>query len=137
MCPLEVENIIKVVGLAPKKAKYLVSLAAQIEERFAGQVPTSIEDLKTLAGVGHKTASVVVSQMFGESAFAVDTHVHRLAIRWGLSKEEKNVDKVQEDLCRLFPRESWGKMHLQMIYFGREYCTAKNHVVSKCLVESL
>lgn len=124
-----VEQIIKPVGLAPRKASYLVDLSKMIVNQFEGVVPCSYEDLEKLPGVGHKTASVIMSQAFGEPSIAVDTHVHRLALRWGLTKEKSNPDKVQKDLCDLFPREYWNRLHLQMIYFGREYCTAKNHDV--------
>jgi endonuclease-3 len=115
--------IIKSLGLAPKKATYLVDLSSQLIERHNSIVPSSYEELEALTGVGHKTASVVMSQAFDQPAFAVDTHVHRLALRWGLTCEEKNVSKVQKNLCSAFPESSWNKVHLQMIYFGREYCT--------------
>lgn len=97
-------------------------------------MPRTYKELESLPGVGHKTASVIMSQAFGEPAIAVDTHVHRLALRWGLSRDQKNVNKVQQDLCSVFPSEHWTELHLQMIYFGREYCTAKNHVDDNCPV---
>ena len=125
----EVQRIIKTVGLAPKKAQYLVGLSKMLIADHNGQVPRTYEELERLPGVGHKTASVVMSHVFGEPAIAVDTHVHRLALRWGLSKEASNVDKVQRDLCSIFPRDKWNKLHLQMIYFGREHCVAKGHEV--------
>mmetsp|Transcript_26136 Transcript_26136/g.26365 ORF Transcript_26136/g.26365 Transcript_26136/m.26365 type:complete len:371 (+) Transcript_26136:93-1205(+) len=127
-----VRSIIQPVGLAPKKASYIVGLSKEIVERFDGKVPCTLDELISLPGVGRKTASVVMSQSFGTPAFAVDTHVHRLALRWGLSKEQKNVDKVQRDLCEAFPENEWNTLHLQMIYFGREYCPAKNHEAAKC-----
>mmetsp|Transcript_5220 Transcript_5220/g.8602 ORF Transcript_5220/g.8602 Transcript_5220/m.8602 type:complete len:391 (+) Transcript_5220:100-1272(+) len=134
MTPQAVESIIKTVGLAPSKAKYLVGLSDKLERDFGGQVPRTYKELESLPGVGHKTASVIMSQAFGEPAIAVDTHVHRLALRWGLSADKKNVNKVQQDLCSVFPSEHWTELHLQMIYFGREYCTAKNHVDENCPV---
>jgi endonuclease-3 len=105
-----VQSIIQPVGLAPRKAQYVVGLSKALLEKHNGLVPSSYEELEALPGVGHKTASVIMSQLFGEQAIAVDTHVHRLALRWGLSKEEKNVEKVQKDLCRVFPKEFWNKV---------------------------
>eukprot|EP00596_Hydrurales_sp_CCMP1899_P003808 CAMPEP_0119036292 /NCGR_PEP_ID=MMETSP1177-20130426/3915_1 /TAXON_ID=2985 /ORGANISM="Ochromonas sp, Strain CCMP1899" /LENGTH=468 /DNA_ID=CAMNT_0006995937 /DNA_START=108 /DNA_END=1514 /DNA_ORIENTATION=- len=128
----EIQKIIQPVGLAPKKSVYLKKLSQMMIDKFDGEVPNTYESLESLPGVGHKTASVVMSQAFGESALGVDTHVHRLSLRWGLSKHEKNVDKVQIDLHRQFPEEEWNKIHLQMIYFGREYCTAKLHEAKDC-----
>eukprot|EP01041_Mallomonas_annulata_P012280 gene12280-25826_t len=130
--PTFVQSIIQPVGLAPKKALYIVNLSRNLVERYNGVVPSTYEDLESLPGVGHKTASVVMSQSFGEPSFAVDTHVHRLALRWGLSKDQKNVNNVQKDLCALFPREEWNMLHLQMIYFGREFCSAKTHEAVNC-----
>ncbi len=112
LTPSFVEQIIKPVGLAPGKSKNIVALSQMICDRFHGEVPNTFDDLKSLPGVGHKTASVIMSQLFGVSAFAVDTHVHRLALRWGLTKEERNPDKVQADLCRLFPQSSWDKVSI-------------------------
>lgn len=106
----EVQRIIQPVGLAPKKAQYIVGLSKKLVETFGGVVPSTFEALESLPGVGHKTASVIRSQCFGHSSLAVDTHVHRLALRWGLSKEQRNVDKVQADLCAAFPEESWNKV---------------------------
>ena len=126
------QRIIQPVGLAPKKSQYIVKMSQELVARFAGSIPSTYEDLESLPGVGHKTASVIMSQVFGVPSFAVDTHVHRLAQRWGISKEAKNVNKVQKDLCEFFPQEAWNKLHLQMIYFGREYCTAKDHKPSEC-----
>jgi endonuclease-3 len=121
--------IIQPVGLAPKKSKYLVGMSQKIISDYNGELPSTIDELTTLPGVGRKTASVILSQVFGQPSLAVDTHVHRLSLRWGLSAEKTNVDKVQRDLCATFPEDTWNKVHLQMIYFGREFCTAKNHVV--------
>ena len=126
-----IQRIIQPVGLAPRKASYVYNLSKKLLDEYNGIVPNSFEALESLPGVGHKTASVIMSQLHGVNAFAVDTHIHRLALRWGLSKDERNVDKVQADLCKVFPEENWNKAHLQMIYFGREYCPAKNHVVSE------
>ncbi|CAM9335277.1 unnamed protein product, partial [Ectocarpus fasciculatus] len=131
-----VQDIIKSVGLAPKKAVYLVELSKKLVSDHNSTVPASYKALESLPGVGHKTASVMMSQSFGHPAIAVDTHVHRLANRWGLSNE-KNVDKVQQDLMAVFPEETWNKLHLQMIYFGREFCTAKDHTPSGCPICSL
>eukprot|EP01031_Cornospumella_fuschlensis_P036095 gene36095-43768_t len=129
----EVQRIIQPVGLAPKKAQYVVGIAKALVEKFDSKVPGSYEELESLPGVGHKTASVIMSQLHKVPSFAVDTHVHRLALRWGLSKHQ-DVNKVQTDLCAAFPVEVWDKRHLQMIYFGREYCPAKNHKPSDCPV---
>lgn len=107
MTPGEVQKIIQSVGLAPRKSEYLVGLSRKIVEEFNGEVPRTLEELESLPGVGRKTASVILSQAFGTPAFPVDTHIHRLALRWGLSKDEKNATKVQEDLCKLFPVEAW------------------------------
>jgi endonuclease-3 len=127
----EILSLIRSCGLAPSKAKNLKRLAQQLVEEHGGKVPRDIETLETLAGVGHKTASVVMSQAFGEPAFAVDTHIHRLAKRWGLSNG-KAVKQTEADLKKLFPREEWGRRHLQIIYFGREYCPARNHDEDAC-----
>ena len=134
MAKLDVEEIltlIREIGLAPTKAKNLKRMSELLLERHGGQVPQSFEALEALPGVGHKTASVVMSQAFGEPAFPVDTHIHRLAARWGLSSG-KNVEQTERDLKKLFPRESWNALHLQIIYFGREYCPARGHDLSKC-----
>lgn len=130
--PTFVQGIIQPVGLAPKKSQYIVNMSQELVARFEGAIPSTYEELESLPGVGHKTASVIMSQVFGVPSFAVDTHVHRLAQRWGISKEAKNVNKVQKDLCEFFPQDAWNKLHLQMIYFGREYCTAKDHTPSQC-----
>ena len=109
----------------------LRKLAQMLVDEHDGAVPSSIEALERLPGVGHKTASVVMSQAFGEPAFAVDTHIHRLAARWGLSSG-KTVEQTERDLKKVFPREEWSRRHLQMIYFGREHCPARNHDQTKC-----
>lgn len=127
----EIEEIIRPCGLGPKKSRAIKELSEMIIERHDGKVPSSFEELEELPGVGHKTASVVMSQAFGEPAFPVDTHIHRCAKRWGLSSG-KSVEKTEEDLKRLFPRSSWNRLHLQMIYFAREYCPARNHDAEKC-----
>jgi len=131
MSESEILSIIRSCGLAPGKARNIRKLAQTIAGEHDGRVPNDIEALEKLPGVGHKTASVVVSQAFGEPAFAVDTHIHRLAFRWGLSSG-KNVEQTERDLKKLFPREDWAKRHLQIIYFGREYCPARNHDFEKC-----
>jgi endonuclease III len=124
-------SIIRSCGLAPGKARNIRKLAQTVADEHGGCVPNDIEALEKLPGVGHKTASVVVSQAFGEPAFAVDTHIHRLAFRWGLSSG-KNVEHTERDLKKLFQREDWAKRHLQIIYFGREYCPARNHDFETC-----
>lgn len=122
---------IKTCGLANSKAKHLYELAAILLEQHGGEVPANFEDLEALPGVGHKTASVVMSQAFGHPAFPVDTHIHRLAARWGLS-DGKNVKKTESDLKKLFPPEIWNRVHLQMIYFGRKFCPARGHDWPAC-----
>ncbi len=121
---LTVEKIIKPCGLSPRKSRAIVDLSNILVDEHNGEVPQSFEALEALPGVGHKTASVVMSQAFGVPAFPVDTHIHRLAQRWGLSKG-KNVTQTEADLKKLFPKESWNKLHLQIIFYGREYCTAR------------
>jgi len=127
----EIMKLIRSCGLAPSKARNLKRLAHAIAHEYGGKVPHDIDELEKLPGVGHKTASVVMVQAFGEPAFPVDTHIHRLAARWGLSRA-KNVVQTEADLKKLWPREEWGKRHLQMIYFGRKYCPARNHDKSAC-----
>ena len=127
----EILKRIKVLGLSRGKAHRLKGLSKMIMDDFGGKVPRAMADLEKLPGVGHKTASVVVSQVFGEPAFPVDTHIHRLAWRWGLSSG-KNVVKTEADLKRLFPRESWNKLHLQIIFFGREHCPSRGHDPQTC-----
>jgi endonuclease-3 len=127
----EILSLIRSCGLAPSKARNLKKLAQRIVDEHGGEVPRDIEALEQLPGVGHKTASVVMTQAFGEPAFPVDTHIHRLAARWGLSKA-KNVEQTERDLKKLWPREEWGRRHLQMIYFGREHCPARGHDDAEC-----
>ena len=119
-----IEKWIKSIGLLRVKAKSIYLMSKQLLERHEGKVPKSVEELEKLPGVGHKTASVVMSQGFGIPAFAVDTHIHRLAQRWGLTNG-KNVIQTEKDLKRLFPEKTWSKLHLQIIYYGREYCKAR------------
>jgi endonuclease III len=127
----EIREIIKPCGLSPFKSKAIFNLSQIILEKHNGQVPETFEDLEALPGVGHKTASVVMSQAFGVPAFPVDTHIHRLAVRWKLSNG-KNVDQTEKDLKRLTPRDLWNKIHLQIIFYGREYCPARGHIVDNC-----
>lgn len=124
-------EIIRPLGLSKQKAKSLAAMSAMIVEKFDGQVPRNFADLESLPGVGHKTASVVMAQAFGIPAFPVDTHIHRLAQRWGLSSG-KNVGQTEADLKRLFPEELWNKLHLQIIFYGREYCTARGCDGTSC-----
>jgi endonuclease III len=121
----KIEKLIKSIGIFRVKAKSIYLLSKILLEKHGGKVPRSFEELERLPGVGHKTASVVMSQGFGYPAFPVDTHIHRLAQRWGLTKG-KNVTQTEIDLKRLFPKKSWNKLHLQIIYYGREYCQARN-----------
>ncbi len=116
--------LIRQLGLAPQKSKALVGLGKMLMAKHAGQVPRSFEELEELPGVGHKTASVVMAQAFGVPAFPVDTHIHRLTKRWKLSPG-KSVEQVEKDLKRLFPEDSWNKLHLRIIFYGREHCTAR------------
>ena len=126
-----IKNIIKEIGLAPTKAKNLKKMARQLIKN--GGMRPDWDFLESLAGVGHKTASVVMSQWYGFPAFPVDTHIHRLSARWGLSKA-KNVEMTEYDLKRLWPKETWNKRHLQIIFFGREYCPARGHNLNTCLI---
>jgi endonuclease-3 len=116
-------NIIRPCGLAPQKSKAISNLSKILVEKFNGEVPDDMYELEKLPGVGHKTAGVVVSQCFGHPAFPVDTHIHRLAQRWGLTKG-KNVKVTEKDLKKIFPSEKWNKLHLQIIFYGREFCSA-------------
>jgi len=116
-------NIIRPCGLAPKKSRAILNLSKILVDKFSGLVPDNINELEKLPGVGHKTASVVISQGFGHPAFPVDTHIHRLAQRWGLTKG-KNVKVTEKDLKKIFPTEKWNKLHLQIIFYGREFCSA-------------
>jgi len=128
----EIKEIIREIGLAPTKAKNLKKMAEQIIAN-GGEVIPEWEFLESLAGVGHKTASVVMSQAFGIPAFPVDTHIHRLAARWGLSNG-KNVEKTETDLKAVFPKQTWNSRHLQIIFFGREHCPARFHDLENCLI---
>ena len=134
MAALPVDRIlsfIRTVGLAPTKAKNLKAMAELLIERHGGDVPDDIDALEALPGVGHKTSSVVMCQAFDRPAFPVDTHIHRLAARWGLS-DGKNVVKTEADLKKVFREDTWIRRHLQIIYFGREYCPARGHDLSQC-----
>ncbi len=128
--PDEILSLIREIGLAPTKAKNLRQMAEQILEA-GGEVTDDWEFLESLAGVGHKTASVVMSQAFGHPAFPVDTHIHRLAARWGLSNDS-TVERTEKDLKAVFPKETWNRRHLQIIFFGREYCPARHHDLTEC-----
>ena len=124
-------NIIRPCGLAPQKSKAIFELSRILVKKFKGKVPESFEELEKLPGVGHKTASVVMSQGFGHPAFPVDTHIHRLAQRWGLTNG-KNVVQTEKDLKNLFPEKSWNKLHLQIIFYGREFCQARSCYGLEC-----
>ncbi len=128
--PTDILALIREIGLAPTKARNLHTMAHQIIDR-GGEVIDDWEFLESLAGVGHKTASVVMSQAFGHPAFPVDTHIHRLAARWGLSRGN-TVEHTEQDLKAVFPRETWNRRHLQIIFFGREYCPARHHDLTTC-----
>jgi endonuclease-3 len=127
----EIQDIIRPCGLSPMKSKGIFGLSKMIIELHDGEVPQSFEDLEAMPAVGHKTASVVMSQAFGVPAFPVDTHIHRLAYRWKLSTG-KNVATTEKDLKALFPKDTWNKAHLQIIYFGRKYCPARGHDPLTC-----
>jgi len=129
-------QIIKPCGLGPAKASNILKLSKILDENHNGNVPDNFEDLEKLPGVGHKTASVVMSQAFGHPAFAVDTHVHRCMYRWGLTSG-KNVVQTEKDAKRLFPKEKWSKLHLQIIFYGREYCPARNFKIINCPITSV
>ena len=129
----KIYKIIKPCGLGPQKSKAISKLSKILVNKFNCEVPNNFSDLESLPGVGHKTASVVMSQGFGIPAFAVDTHIHRLAQRWGLTNG-KNVKKTEEDLKKIFPKESWNKLHLQIIFWGREYCMAKTCYGKECKI---
>lgn len=136
MCKLsvtEIEDCIRSCGLAPRKARAIASLSRVIVEQHQGKVPSSFEELEALEGVGHKTASVVMSQAFGVPAFPVDTHIHRLAKRWRLSSG-KNVQTTEKDLKRCFPKESWNQLHLRIIFYGREHCSARGCDGKSCMI---
>ena len=126
-----IQSLIRYVGLAPTKAKNIKRLSEMLLEHHDGQVPATFEALEALPGMGHKTAGVVMAQAFGVPAFPIDTHIHRLAARWGLSNGT-NVERTERDLKAVFPRESWNDLHLQIIFFGREHCPARWHDLSTC-----
>jgi endonuclease III len=128
-----IHELIRTCGLAPAKAKNIHALSAILVEQHGGNVPRSFEELEALPGVGHKTASVVMAQAFGVPAFPVDTHIHRLAARWGLS-DGSSVERSERDLKALVPRERWIRAHLQLIYFGREHCPALRHDPAGCAI---
>ena len=134
MASLEVPHIqsmIREVGLAPTKAKNIKRLSELLLDRHDGEIPSTFEELEDLPGVGHKTAGVVLAQAFGIPAFPIDTHIHRLAARWGLSNG-RNVEQTEKDLKAVFPKNAWNDLHLQIIFFGREYCPARYHDLSQC-----
>jgi len=134
MATLEVahiQSIIREVGLAPTKAKNIKRLSELLLERHDGEIPSTFAELEDLPGVGHKTAGVVLAQAFGIPAFPIDTHIHRLAARWGLSNG-RNVEQTEKDLKAVFPKNAWNDLHLQIIFFGREYCPARYHDLSQC-----
>jgi len=132
----EIQHIIRPCGLSPMKSKGIYGLSQMIMELHNGEVPASFEALEAMPGVGHKTASVVMSQAFGVPAFPVDTHIHRLAYRWRLSAT-RSVEETERDLKRLIPENRWNKAHLQIIFMGREYCPARGHIIEKCPVCSV
>ena len=127
----EIHRLIREIGLANQKAKAIRRLSEILVEEHGGEVPRTFDALEALPGVGHKTASVVMTQAFGLPAFPVDTHIHRLAWRWALSSG-KNVETTERDLKKVFPEETWGTVHLQIIYFGREHCPSRNHDFEQC-----
>ena len=127
----EIREIIKPCGLSPRKSKAIYELSQILISKHGGKVPASFEELEALPGVGHKTASVVMAQAFNVPAFPVDTHIHRLMYRWGLSNG-KNVEQTEKDAKRLFPEEVWNDLHLQIIFFGRKYCPARGHKTEEC-----
>lgn len=130
---LIIKEVIRPCGLAERKSSAISELSKILLNDYNGQVPNSLEELEKLPGVGHKTASVVVSQAFGIPAFPVDTHIHRLAARWKLSKGS-NVIQTEKDLKNLFPQETWNSLHLKIIFYGREYCPARGHDLNKCII---
>ncbi|QCK15529.1 endonuclease III [Mangrovivirga cuniculi] len=129
----EIKAIIRPCGLSPRKSKAISDLSKILVEKYSGEVPADMKKLEELPGVGHKTASVVMSQAFDEPAFPVDTHIHRLAWRWGLSTG-KSVEKTEEDLKKLFPKETWNKVHLQIIFYAREYSPARGYKFEKDII---
>ena len=139
MLKLDYETIYKIIkpcGLGPAKSKAILGLSKILVDKYDGKVPKNFADLESFPGVGHKTASVIMSQAFGVPAFAVDTHVHRLMYRWGLSSG-KSVKETERDAKRLFPKEKWSKLHLQIIFYGRDYCPAKKFNPNKCPITSV
>ena len=132
----KIHEIIRPCGLAPAKSKAIAGLSKILVEKYHGKVPDTFHELEELPGVGHKTASVIMSQIFNLPAFPVDTHIHRLAWRWGLSNG-KSVTQTEADLKKIFPEKSWNKLHLQIIYFGRKYCPARGHIVENCPICSV
>ena len=129
-------SIIRPCGLGPAKSRAILGLSQILVDKYSGTVPKDFEVLESFPGVGHKTASVVMSQAFGVPAFAVDTHVHRLIYRWGLSSG-RSVKQTERDAKRLFPKEKWSKLHLQIVFYGRDYCPAKNFNPNKCPITSV
>jgi endonuclease-3 len=129
----EIYDLIKLCGLAKNKSRFLKELSKIIVKKHGGKIPNSFEELEALPGVGHKTASVVMSHIFGVPAFPVDTHIHRLAKRWGLS-DGSSVLQTEKDLKAAFPKKEWLKRHLQIIYYGREYCPARGHSLERCVI---
>jgi endonuclease-3 len=127
----EIREIIKPCGLSPMKSKGIYGLSKILIDKYNGDVPRTFEELEELPAVGHKTASVVMTQAFGHPAFPVDTHIHRLAYRWGLTNG-KSVEQTERDLKKVIPEEKWGKVHLQIIYFGRKFCPARGHNWREC-----
>jgi endonuclease-3 len=129
----EIQRVIRPCGLSPAKSKAIAGLSRILVEQHGGRVPADFEALEALPGVGHKTASVVMAQAHGLPAFPVDTHIHRLAARWGLSSG-RSVEQTERDLKRLFPEQAWGRVHLQIILFGREHCPALRHELASCRI---
>ena len=131
LAPERIEALIRRVGLSKTKSRNVWNLSRILMEKHGGKLPQTLEELEELPGVGHKTASVVMCQAFGEETFPVDTHIHRLAERWGLSNG-RNVEQTETDLKAVFPKKSWPKLHLQLIYYGREFCPARGHDLARC-----
>lgn len=129
----EIFNIIRPCGLGPAKSKNIYNTSAILCEKYQGVVPCTLEELEALPGVGHKTASVMLIQAFAQDAFPVDTHIHRLLTRWGITSG-KSVEQTEKDAKDCFPKKSWSKLHLQLIYYGREYCPARGHTLQNCKI---
>lgn len=136
LTPKEIETVIRPCGLGPTKAKAIWQLSHDLIDKHHSKVPQTLTALENLPGVGHKTASVVLVQAFHKPAFPVDTHIHRCAKRWGLSSA-KNVQQTEKDLKKLFPKKLWSKIHLQIIYFARQYCPARGHIKNQCPICNL